>query len=384
MSDDGTNPKRRRLDSPDKGTQERGASGREFQILQGYRNFEDDVAHDRATVARTGDISVAVQRLEEVNMLFKQAGDLNLSVNSLFAQDSHAVMSVSELASLSIRNLKLTNAGKLLSPEEFVNGAKRFLLEDYLELNHVTVPGAAYPETDDAGNTQNDSLDNDADGASEVLDESTNQHADAALRQSMQRNSYLRQFEAYGEFAQFNWFKMGALFQQLGSAPTLVDHMLGPLAVQKKTRVATQRRAVENVGAKTTAEAVTRETLNSNQSETTPEQVKKCFQVLIQKNGYNRISLFRFIIDPNSYARSIENLFYTSFLIKEGRLVLEDDDEGFPAIRPKEPLPQDPVEKELERQRRNDARQKHIIFQMDMTTWRKLIDKFHITEAFLP
>ncbi|AAS53176.1 AFL198Wp [Eremothecium gossypii ATCC 10895] len=384
MSDDAVNPKRRRLTSPDKGGAERGASGKEFQILQGYRNFEDDVAHDRATVARTGDISVAVQRLEEVNMLFKQAGDLNLSVNSLFAQDSHAVMSVSELASLSIRNLKLTNAGKLLSPEEFVNGAKRFLLEDYLELNHVSVPGSMYPETDDASNTQNDSIENDGDATSDALDESTNQHADAALRQSMQRNSYLRQFEAYGDFAQFNWFKMGALFQQLGGAPTLVDHMLGPLAVQKKTRVATQRRAVENVGAKTTAEAVTRETLNSNQSETTPEQVKKCFQVLIQKNGYNSISLFRFIIDPSSYARSIENLFYTSFLIKEGRLVLEDDDEGFPAIRPKEPLPQDPAEKELERQRRNDARQKHIIFQMDMATWRKLIDKFHITESFLP
>ncbi|AMD20046.1 HCL105Cp [Eremothecium sinecaudum] len=371
--------KKRRLDDSVERIEDSSAVGVEFQILQGYRNFEDEVVKDRASAARTGDIDLAMQRLDEVNALFNQAGGLNSSANTLYAQDSHAVMSVSELASISVRNLKLNSAGKVLNVDDMINAAKRYMLEDYFEINRIPMPSAGPEPTAGDDSQANKSEDDTSDQEENEFHKCSRQSQKNELQ-----TSYLGNFEEYREFSTFNWLKMGTLFQNLSKMPATVDHMLGPLAIQKKQRVVTQRREMERVGQKITAEAVTNDSLNDNQSETTPEQVKKCFQVLMSKNGYKRINLFKFIIDPNSFARSIEHLFYTSFLIKEGRLVLEDDENGYPAVRPKEPLPSNPNEKEIERQRRTDAQQKHIIFQMDMPTWRKLIDKFKITESFLP
>ncbi|AET40370.1 Smc5-Smc6 complex subunit NSE4 Ecym_5634 [Eremothecium cymbalariae DBVPG len=381
MTDELPTVKKRRIATDSVGEEVvEGAFGKEFQILQGYRDFENEVIQDRAAVSRTGDISVAMQRLKEVNLLFRKAGDLDLNINSLYAQDSHAVMNVSELASISVRNLKLTDAGKVLKVDDIINSAKRYMLVDFF--SELRGEAQSVPTDND-----NEEQEQDEENAGDEGDEGVNAGVDSTsnhqFKQNKLRSAFLKQFEVYDDFNQFNWFRMGALFQHLSKSPTVVDHMLGPLAVQKKQRVASQRRPAENIGEKITADTVTKETLSVNQEETTPEQVKKCFKVLLEKNGYNQISLFKFIIDPNSYSRSIEHLFYTSFLIKEGRLVLEDDENGYPAIRPKEPLPTDPKEREIERQRRSDASQKHLIFQMDMPTWKVLIKKFKITDSFL-
>ena len=159
--------------------------------------------------------------------------------------------------------------------------------------------------------------------------------------------------------------------------------MLGPLNVEKRVRKTKERRSKDPVGTLSTAEKVTKESLNATQDESTPSHVKRCYKMLKNKKENSRINLFEYVIDPSSYARSVENLFYTSFLIKEGRLVLEEDAEGYPAVRIKERLPNEPKERDIEKQKRNDTHQNHIIFQMDIPTWRKLIDKFNITEAFL-
>lgn len=340
----------------------------EFEILQGYRDFEDDVLRDRAAVARSGDIEVAMQRLDEINTLFNKAGWLGNNLNSVYAQDSHAVMSVSELASISVRNLKLGDSGKVLNVNEIVNLIKRYMLKEYFLINRSTDTCMGREPGIEDGHEGN-SID--------FLTRSS------GFEGGRLQCGFLNKFETYNEFSQFNWARMGAMFQNLSRMPMTVDHMLGPLAVGRKQRVITQRCGVEKVGEKARAENVTNKLLTVNQPETTPEQVKKCFNILMEKNGYSQINLFRYIIDPSSYARSVEHLFYTSFLIKEGKLVLEDDEEGFPAIRPKEPLPRERNEKEIEKQRRTDTQQKHIIFQMDMTSWRKLIKRFEIKESFL-
>lgn len=44
------------------------------------------------------------------------------------------------------------------------------------------------------------------------------------------------------------------------------------------------------------------------------------------------MNLFEFIINPESYTQTIENIFYTSFLIKERRAAIDYDDDGEPII----------------------------------------------------
>ena len=44
------------------------------------------------------------------------------------------------------------------------------------------------------------------------------------------------------------------------------------------------------------------------------------------------MNLFRFVINPNDFAQSVENLFYLSFLIRDGECALEIEEDGEPVI----------------------------------------------------
>jgi hypothetical protein len=55
-------------------------------------------------------------------------------------------------------------------------------------------------------------------------------------------------------------------------------------------------------------------------------------QETLQQHG-KPINLFRFVVNPNDFAQSVENVFYLSFLIRDGNVALEPDpDTGEPMI----------------------------------------------------
>jgi hypothetical protein len=43
-------------------------------------------------------------------------------------------------------------------------------------------------------------------------------------------------------------------------------------------------------------------------------------------------SLFEYVINPDSFGQTVENLFYVSFLIKEGSIGITADDDGLPTL----------------------------------------------------
>ncbi|NXQ94609.1 NSE4A protein, partial [Sagittarius serpentarius] len=46
------------------------------------------------------------------------------------------------------------------------------------------------------------------------------------------------------------------------------------------------------------------------------------------------ISFFDLVIDPNSFARTVENIFHVSFIIRDGFARLKLDDDKLPIIEP--------------------------------------------------
>ena len=55
------------------------------------------------------------------------------------------------------------------------------------------------------------------------------------------------------------------------------------------------------------------------------QQLEKILEVV------GKINIFRFIVNPNDFGQSVENMFYLSFLIRDGKCALDIED-GEPNI----------------------------------------------------
>ncbi|KAK0655940.1 Nse4 C-terminal-domain-containing protein [Cercophora newfieldiana] len=91
------------------------------------------------------------------------------------------------------------------------------------------------------------------------------------------------------------------------------------------------------------------------------------------------IDLMRFVVNPRSFAQTVENMFYVSFLIREGKVELQFDDKNLPAIAP--------MKLDLQEENANSrhaAMRHQAIMSIDMGIWRDIIDAFEIKESIMP
>jgi len=87
------------------------------------------------------------------------------------------------------------------------------------------------------------------------------------------------------------------------------------------------------------------------------------------------INLFKFIINPDDYAQSVENLFYLSFLIRDGSCSL-DVESGEPKICG--------AEKPTQQEYDDGLTRRQFVFEFDQETWKRAIEVFNITECIVP
>lgn len=156
--------------------------------------------------------------------------------------------------------------------------------------------------------------------------------------------------------------------------PPVPTFLLGPLSVEKKQRTQTQRRAKEakdTTGREARPEALTKDdlhqadengltaictrvnahlrkhirtgeqrlqragfTLEDKGSEAHTALLRKC-----RMSSDGGVSLFDYVINPRSFGQTVENIFYISFLIKEGHVGVSQDDDGLPTLRKFLPCP---------------------------------------------
>lgn len=148
--------------------------------------------------------------------------------------------------------------------------------------------------------------------------------------------------------------------------PPTPSFLLGPLSVQKKLRAQTQRRARQRRDStvkEVRPEALTERDLQTSENnalttlclnikEILDEHCKIASaavealnesddldddQVLAEMKRHRIThtggpSLFDFAINPHSFGQTVENIFYISFLIKEGNVGLDMDDDGLPTL----------------------------------------------------
>jgi hypothetical protein len=145
--------------------------------------------------------------------------------------------------------------------------------------------------------------------------------------------------------------------------PPTPSFLLGPLSVQKKLRAQTQRRARQRKDStvkEVRPEALTERDLETSENnalttlcsniknildrhcKTAPAAVEALGDLdddqAVAEMKRHRIthtggpSLFDFAINPHSFGQTVENIFYISFLIKEGNVGIDMDDDGLPTL----------------------------------------------------
>ncbi|KAI1270992.1 hypothetical protein F5Y07DRAFT_45059 [Xylaria sp. FL0933] len=87
------------------------------------------------------------------------------------------------------------------------------------------------------------------------------------------------------------------------------------------------------------------------------------------------IDLLKFVVNPKSFGQTVENMFYVSFLIRDGAVQIEFDESGLPTLQPT--AGQDPSAT------KRDTQRHQAVLSIDMQMWREIIDAFDITEPII-
>ncbi|KAJ1729377.1 hypothetical protein LPJ61_003556 [Coemansia biformis] len=177
-----------------------------------------------------------------------------------------------------------------------------------------------------------------------------------------------------------DWAAVGAAAARVGRQAPRLAYMYGPLTTTARER----RRADGTQRAKTQTDGATQqgsapaliETMDESdvrrQENQTTRQVQRIHRILSEAGSLN---LFRLVINPLSFAQSVENIFYVSFLIRDGRAYI-DDSSGQPMIEACEPPQPEDYQSGLTK--------KQLIFTLDQLTWREIVDAYAIASPVIP
>lgn len=87
------------------------------------------------------------------------------------------------------------------------------------------------------------------------------------------------------------------------------------------------------------------------------------------------ISYYEFVIDPTSFSRTVENIFHTSFLIRDGLARMYQDSDKLPCIAPIE---------EGEVEAGGTSSRQQCVISISPKSWKEIIAAFDITESLIP
>lgn len=247
----------------------------------------------------------------------------------------------------------------------------------------------------------------------DVLEETAGRHAPSSTATQRQRRRDRADHDDDDEEGEpMNWEYLGrnACFLY-NSRPCLTGFLLGPLSVQKKHRQPTQRKAREARSQGTQAARpieLTHEDLEQQESASLTVVCTEIARLLgkVQEAGSSNadrdfgllgdeatqeeadeilrrnnmtdngcVPLFNFCINPQSFGQTVENLFYVSFLIKEGKVGLDFDSRGFPTLG----IAASRTVSERQETQRNQA-----VFTLDFDIWEDIIKSHGIRECIIP
>lgn len=172
----------------------------------------------------------------------------------------------------------------------------------------------------------------------------------------------------YGDYA--NLIKLGEMVYTKLNRPPSTGFMIGPTDVAKKTRKVARQYGF-NPENQIRPDGITAEDLQKDSNNETTKMVLEMYQSLKAYQDASEgqpIALFDFILNPQSFAQSVENLFYTSFLVRDGRVALEMDEDGIPVISIVDGSNEENVNEDDELK----AARNQVVIDLDYALWKEM------------
>lgn len=100
-------------------------------------------------------------------------------------------------------------------------------------------------------------------------------------------------------------------------------------------------------------------------------------QTYFEKYPDTPMSYFEFVIDPNSFSRTVENIFYVSFIIRDGFARIRLDHNKLPILEPTH------VNQADEENNSSSCGRKEGVISLGLQDWKNIVSTFEISGAMM-
>lgn len=116
---------------------------------------------------------------------------------------------------------------------------------------------------------------------------------------------------------------------------------------------------------------------NQEATEKEVERILGLLQTYFLKYPDTPISYFEFVIDPNSFSRTVENIFYVSFIIRDGFARIRLDQDRLPILEPIN------INQVGEGNDPSPHGRKQGVISLSLQDWKNIVATFEISEAMI-
>ncbi|KAM9285088.1 non-structural maintenance of chromosomes element 4 homolog A [Morus bassanus] len=176
------------------------------------------------------------------------------------------------------------------------------------------------------------------------------------------------------------WHKLGEETEKYFRRAPSFHYMLGSfksdppvprqrIERQKKTTGGEEKRAMP-------AQLKKMEESHQEATEKEVERILGLLQTHFKNDPGTPISFFDLVIDPNSFARTVENIFHVSFIIRDGFARLKLDDDKLPIIEPSK-------DNEGRENDHSAGARNQVVISLNHQEWQEIVETYEITEPMI-
>ncbi|XP_048801086.1 non-structural maintenance of chromosomes element 4 homolog A [Lagopus muta] len=176
------------------------------------------------------------------------------------------------------------------------------------------------------------------------------------------------------------WYKLGEEAEKYFRRAPSFHYMLGSFKSEPpmpRQRIERQRKAPGGEGKRAMPAQLKK--MEESHQEATAKEVERILRLLqthFRNDPRTPIFFFDLVVDPNSFARTVENIFHVSFIVRDGLARLKLDDDKLPVI--------EPVQNVEEKNDDYSARARNqVVISLSHEEWREIVETYEITEPMI-